>query len=189
MKKQVTKQINKMGNILREELGASLLTCCAERLLKPTRGRWDCYTAMFESQQSGILKDHTSNYFLGLKWFRNSYLNIISEVLNIIISSFKKLSKRASPDGLVVKIWHAPLRRPRFGSQVGNHTTRLSVAMLWRAAHREELEGPTTRTHTTRYWVFGEEEKKSNFFVKKLPLIHFKMLDNQDSIGAWARQH
>ena len=37
----------------------------------------------------------------------------------------------ASPDGLVVGVLHSPLQQPRFGSQAWNHTTRLSVAMLW----------------------------------------------------------
>ena len=38
----------------------------------------------------------------------------------------------AKPDGLVVGVRHSPLRWPGFVSQLRNHTTHLSVFMLWR---------------------------------------------------------
>ena len=43
----------------------------------------------------------------------------------------KKASMRASPDGLVAKIQHTLLWWPEPHSQAQNHTTCLSVAMLW----------------------------------------------------------
>ena len=37
----------------------------------------------------------------------------------------------ASPDGLMVKVQCAPLWWPGFSSRAYNHTTQISVAMLW----------------------------------------------------------
>ena len=45
--------------------------------------------------------------------------------------TIKSLFCGASPVGLVVKVWHTLLRQPGFSSQAQNHTTQLSVAMLW----------------------------------------------------------
>ena len=44
----------------------------------------------------------------------------------------KNYERRASPNSLVVKVQPTPLWWPRFSSPVRNHTTGLSVAMLWR---------------------------------------------------------
>ena len=41
-----------------------------------------------------------------------------------------KMTPRARPDGLVLKVQCAPLWRPGFGSWARNHATHLSIAML-----------------------------------------------------------
>ena len=53
---------------------------------------------------------------------------------------------RASPDGLAVKVWHAPLWWPEFGSRLQNHNTPVSSHAV-AAAHMEEPEGLTTRIY------------------------------------------
>ena len=47
-------------------------------------------------------------------------------------SQSKKTKSRASPDRLAIKVWRTLLQQPRFSSRLRNHTTCLSVAMLWR---------------------------------------------------------
>lgn len=78
-----------MGNISGEGLGSqsSNFMC---RFFDLTQHKM---SASFEREQSGRLKNHAKNHFLGLKSFRNSYLNTISDVLNINNYFFiKKLS-------------------------------------------------------------------------------------------------
>ena len=62
----------------------------------------------------------------------------MATIMNGIILDFQSIktlltSKThwASPDGLAIKVQHAPLWWPRFSSRPWHHTTRLSVAMLW----------------------------------------------------------
>ena len=45
----------------------------------------------------------------------------------------------AIPDGLVVKVWHAPLRQPGFSSWVQNHRLLSVNSHAVAAAHIEEL--------------------------------------------------
>ena len=47
------------------------------------------------------------------------------------IKTVKNIPLRASPDGLAVKVQHALLWQPGFSSRAQNHTTCLSVAILW----------------------------------------------------------
>ena len=55
---------------------------------------------------------------------------------------------RGSPDGLVVKVRHALLRQLGFASRWWNHTTCLSVAMLWWRLMQRHLG------YRTMYWGF-----------------------------------
>ena len=50
-------------------------------------------------------------------------------LLPCVTPLFKNLT-RASPDGLVIKVWCSPLQWPEFAPWLQNHTTHLSVAML-----------------------------------------------------------
>ena len=60
------------------------------------------------------------------------------------ITAINKKSKfQASPDGLVVKVWHLLLWGPKFTSQLQNHTTCHAVV----AAYIEEREPFITRIY------------------------------------------
>ena len=70
----------------------------------------------------------------------------------------------ASPDGLVVKVQRAPLQRAGFGSWAQDHTTRLSVAMLWWRLTKKNYRDLQLED-TTMYWGFrgrGRESKIGN---------------------------
>ena len=70
-----------------------------------------------------------------------------------------KNSKRASPDGLAVKVWCTPLWQPGPGSRAQNHTSRVSVAMLWQRLtwkSQKDLQ----LGYTTTYWGFEGEKKE-----------------------------
>ena len=70
----------------------------------------------------------------------------------------EKLNSRASPDGLLVKVQYTPHWQPGFSSWAQNHTTHLSVAMLWwrLTQNWKDLQ----LRYTTMYWGFGEKKKE-----------------------------
>ena len=96
----------------------------------------------------------------------------------------KKEKRQANPDGLAVKVQSAPLQQPEFCSQVWNHTTCLSAAMLWWWLTQKNQKN--LQLYTTMYWDFGlggrkkeegwqqmlaqgkssPEKKKKAYFVK-----------------------
>ena len=79
-----------------------------------------------------------------------------------------KVFLRASPDGLVVKVWLTLLPPPRFNSRAGIYTTHLSVAILW--WWLTEKNQKNLQLYTTMYWVFGgeKEEKKEEDWQQML---------------------
>ena len=68
---------------------------------------------------------------------------------------------RASPDGLVVKVQHSLLRWSGFGFRAWNHTTCLSVAMLWWRLKEEPEELAIIHNYVLRLWG-GKQEKRRN---------------------------
>ena len=81
-----------------------------------------------------------------------SFLHCIS------IGCFSK-NFEASSDGLVVKVWCAPLWQPGFGSCVQNQTTCLSLHAVV-AARIEVLEGLTTGIYNYVLGLWGEKRVK-----------------------------
>ena len=60
----------------------------------------------------------------------------------------------------MVKLQHTLLQWPGFGSPARNHTTRLSVAMLWHVVHIEELEGLMARIYNYVLGLWGGKKKR-----------------------------
>ena len=64
----------------------------------------------------------------------------------------------ASPDGLVIKVRHALLWWPRFGSWVWNYTTCLTVAVPW--WWLTQTDQKSLQLYATMYWGFVGARKK-----------------------------
>ena len=106
-----------------------------------------------------INKEMNQNVYssdLQVKRLSDNYFLLFVSILKIISSKQVILSiQGASPDGLVVGVWHTPLWRPRFGSWAWNHTTHLSVTMLqWQLTQKKRKD--LHLEYTTMCWDFGE---------------------------------
>ena len=71
-----------------------------------------------------------------------------------------KKPKRASSDGLAVKFQSTLLRWLGFGSRVWNHTTHLSVAMLWQQLTQKNQKDLNCAQLGTETFGKGEKEEK-----------------------------
>lgn len=91
-----------------------------------------------------------------LLWFA---VNAEPQIYKLTCGPFRTGEVRASPDGLVVKVRHSPIRGPGFSSPVAepHHPSVNSYTVA--AAHREKLEGLTTKIYNYLLGLWGEEKK------------------------------